>query len=111
MNQKLGLLLYARCPIVARALGQAAECAREQRYLAYKGYFGMFVILLKIRNKNERNIISGFKSQSVKGSFTNYVIGLGGFSTYDGGGVLPKITSFFTAIFELIFASFTIIFG
>ena len=29
--------LYTRYPIVARALGLAAECAREQRYLAYKG--------------------------------------------------------------------------
>ena len=27
--------LYTRYPIVARALGLAAECAREQRYLAY----------------------------------------------------------------------------
>ena len=29
------LRLYTRYPIVARALGLTAECAREQRYLAY----------------------------------------------------------------------------
>ena len=34
--QDVRSLLYTRYPIVVRALGLAAECAREKRYLAYK---------------------------------------------------------------------------
>ena len=51
------------------------------------------------------------------GSFKNDVIGLGGggfqvMTSDDGGGeVLPKMTSFFTTIFGLIFSSFTTKFG
>ena len=49
----------------------------------------------------------------VKGSFTNDVIGLGGGSFQimtadDGERGLTKMTSFFTTIFGLTFASFTI---
>ena len=36
VNRYLDIKLYTRYPIVARALGLAAECAREQRNLAYK---------------------------------------------------------------------------
>ena len=38
--QNLAFYLYTRYPIVACALGKAAECAREQRYLAYKPITG-----------------------------------------------------------------------
>ena len=50
--------LYTRYPIVARALGLAAECAREQRYLAYKPWtITKHSMILKI-STNSRNAVA-----------------------------------------------------
>ena len=55
--------LYTRYPIVARVLGLAAKCAREQRYLAYKRATIVYLI---------------YKLYTYMESFIYYVISRGG---------------------------------
>ena len=52
-----GWFLYTRYPIVARALGLAAECAREQRNLAYKAGSSVSKLVLNFADKLENAML------------------------------------------------------